>query len=123
MLHNISAGRREMGDNSFLRDFRARMLSSRRAISWSMILRAISDGSPAEGIGEKQLDSRFGFLGLEKKYLEPCGLFSTEEVAWQARLVKIVVYREEVSWLRRLLRAKQVDFLQNQLHHVKSVII
>ena len=29
-----------MGDNSFLRDLRARMFSSRRAMSWSMILRA-----------------------------------------------------------------------------------
>ena len=48
MLHNISAGRREMGDNSFLRDFRARMLSSRRAMSRSMILRISSNGLPAE---------------------------------------------------------------------------
>ena len=48
MLHNISVGRREIGDNSFLRDFRARMLSSRRAMSRSMILHAASDGSPAE---------------------------------------------------------------------------
>ena len=48
MLHKISAGRREMRDNSFLRDFRARMLSSSRAISRSMILRISSFGSPAE---------------------------------------------------------------------------
>ena len=60
MLHKISAGRREIGDNSFLRDFRARMLSSRRAMSRSMILRATSNGSTAEHVvlvssGEKQL--------------------------------------------------------------------
>ena len=50
MLHKISAGRREIGDNSFLRDFRTRMLSSRRAMSRSMILRITSNanGSPAE---------------------------------------------------------------------------
>ena len=63
MLHKISAGRREMGDNSFLRDFRARMLSSRRAMSRSMILRISSNGSPAEhevlvSSGEKTI----GFL-------------------------------------------------------------
>lgn len=48
IVHKISAGRREIGDNSFLRDFRARMLSSRRAMSRSMILRATSNGSRAE---------------------------------------------------------------------------
>ena len=48
MLHMISAGRREVGDNSFLWDFKARMLSSRRAISRSMILRVLSNGLPVE---------------------------------------------------------------------------
>ena len=48
MLHKISAGRGDMGDSSFLRDFKARMLSSRRAISRSMILRVTSNGSQAE---------------------------------------------------------------------------
>ena len=48
MLHKVSAGRREMGDNSFLRDFRARMLSPRWAMSRSMILRVTSNGSQAE---------------------------------------------------------------------------
>ena len=48
MLHKISAGRREIGDNSFLRAFRARMLSSRRAMSQSMILRFTSNGSQVE---------------------------------------------------------------------------
>ena len=50
MLHKILAGRREMEDKSFLRDLRARILSSRRAMSWSMILRVSStgNGSPAE---------------------------------------------------------------------------
>ena len=62
-LHKISTGRREIGDNSFLRDFRARILSSRRAISRSMILRIASNGSPVEhevlvGSGEKTI----GFL-------------------------------------------------------------
>jgi hypothetical protein len=61
MLHKISAGRREIGDNSFLRDFKARMLSSRRAMSRSMILRATSNGSSAEhevlvSSGRKQLE-------------------------------------------------------------------
>ena len=55
MLHKISAGRREIGDSSFLRDFRARILSSRRAMSRSMIPRVTSGGSPAElaSSGEK----------------------------------------------------------------------
>ena len=48
MLHKISVGRREMGDNPFLRDFRARMFSCRRAISRSMILRISSNGLPAD---------------------------------------------------------------------------
>ena len=48
ILHKISTGRREIGDSSFLRDFRARMLSSRRAMSRSMILRIASNGSPVE---------------------------------------------------------------------------
>ena len=48
MLHNISTGRREIGANSFLRDFRARMFSSRRAISRSMILRVSANGSLVE---------------------------------------------------------------------------
>ena len=61
MLHKISAGRREIGDNSFLRDFRARMLSSRWAMSRSMILRIASNGSPAEhevlvSSGKRHLD-------------------------------------------------------------------
>jgi hypothetical protein len=48
MLHRSSTGRREMGDNSFLRDFKARMLSSRRAMLRSIILRVSSSESPAE---------------------------------------------------------------------------
>ena len=48
MLHKISAGRREMEDNSFRRDFRARMFSSRPEMSRSMILRITSNGSPVE---------------------------------------------------------------------------
>ena len=48
ILHKISAGKREMGDNSFLRDFRARMLSCRWTISRSMILRISSNESPAD---------------------------------------------------------------------------
>ena len=48
ILHKISAGRQEIRDNSFLRDFRARMLSSRREMLQSMILRVTSNGSPAE---------------------------------------------------------------------------
>ena len=50
MLHNISAGRREMGNNLFLQDLRTRIPSesSRRAMSQSMILRITSNGSPAE---------------------------------------------------------------------------
>ena len=47
MLHKISIRRREMGDNSFLRDFKARIFSSRRAMSRSMILCITSNGSPA----------------------------------------------------------------------------
>ena len=47
ILHKISAGRREeIGDSWFLRDFRARILSSRWAMSRSMILRIMSNGSP-----------------------------------------------------------------------------
>ena len=61
MLHNISTGRREIGANSFLRDFRARMLSSRRAISRSMILRVSANGSLVEyevlvSSGEKAIE-------------------------------------------------------------------
>ena len=63
MLHKISTGRQEMGDNSFLRDFRTRMLSFRRAMSRSMILRISSNRSPAKreilvSSGEKTI----GFL-------------------------------------------------------------
>ena len=47
MLHRISAGRREMRDNSFLRDFRAWPLSSRRAMLRLMILRVTSNGPAA----------------------------------------------------------------------------
>jgi hypothetical protein len=52
-----------MGDNSFLRDFKTRMLSSRRAMLRSIILRFSSNGPPAEhkvlvSSGEKQLDFR-----------------------------------------------------------------
>ena len=61
ILHKISTGRREIGDNSFLRDLRARMLSSRRAMSRSMILRIWSNESPAEdevlvSSGEKTIE-------------------------------------------------------------------
>ena len=52
MSHKISVGERlgEIGDNSFLQDFRTRILSSRRAMSRSMILRVTvtSNGSPAK---------------------------------------------------------------------------
>ena len=37
-----------MGDNWFLLDLRARMFSSRRAMFWSMTLRATSKKSPFE---------------------------------------------------------------------------
>ena len=47
ILHKISTGRREIGDNSFLRDFRARMLSSRSMLG-SMILRDSCIGSPSK---------------------------------------------------------------------------
>ena len=47
MLHNISAGRREIGTDSFLRDFRARIISSISRMPWS-IMRVTSNGSPAE---------------------------------------------------------------------------
>ena len=62
MLHSISTGRREIGNNSFLRDLGARMLSSRRAMSRSMI-RIWANGSLAEhevlvSSGEKMI----GFL-------------------------------------------------------------
>ena len=46
ILHKLSEGRREIGDSWFLRDFCDRILSSRRAMSWSMILRIKSSGSP-----------------------------------------------------------------------------
>jgi hypothetical protein len=63
MLHRTSTGRREMGDNSFLRDFRDRMLSSRRAMSRSMILRITSNGSPAEhGVLVSSGEKTIGFL-------------------------------------------------------------
>jgi hypothetical protein len=61
MVHIISGGRREIGDNSFLRDFRARMLSSSRAMSRSMILRATSNG-PQEAFassGEQMIECQF----------------------------------------------------------------
>ena len=59
-----------MGDNSFLRDFRARMLSSRRAMSRSMILRLSSNKSPAEyevlaSSGEKTMSSCLEYLKLK----------------------------------------------------------
>ena len=62
MLHKISVGRREIEDNSFLRDFRTRILSSRRAMSRSMTLRVTSNESPAEhevmvSSGEKTIES------------------------------------------------------------------
>ena len=80
MLHKISTGRREMGDNSFLRDFRARMLSSRRAMLRSMILRVSFNGSPAEpkvlvSSGEKSIEFRRSIK--KHTYLETCNLFST----------------------------------------------
>jgi hypothetical protein len=56
-----------MGDNSFLRDFKARMLSSRRAMLRSIILRFSSSESPAETSGEKQLDFRSEILRLNLK--------------------------------------------------------
>ena len=57
ILHKISVGRREMVDNSFLRDFRTRMLSCRRAISRSMILSISSNGSPADSEHEVLVSS------------------------------------------------------------------
>ena len=67
MLHKISTGRREMGDNSFLRDFKARMLSSRRAMLRSIILRVSSNESPAEynilvSSGEKTIEFQICFF-------------------------------------------------------------
>ena len=84
-----------MGDNSFLRDFKARMLSSRRAISRSMMVRNTSNGSQAEhevlvSSGEKTI----GFLiwifitklnRKKKAYLQPCDLLNTEEARASAR--------------------------------------
>jgi hypothetical protein len=70
-----------MGDNSFLLDFKARMLSSRRAMLRSIILRFSSNGSPSEhkvlvSSEEKRLDFRSEILrlNLKKKYLETCNL-------------------------------------------------
>ena len=70
MLHKISAGRREVGDNSFLLEFRARMLSSsprmlflRRSMLQSMIPRVSSNGSPAaHGVLVFPGEKTFGFL-------------------------------------------------------------
>ena len=69
MLHKTSVGRREMGDNSFLRDFRARMLSFRRAMLRSMIVCAspTGNGTPAEhkplgSSGEKTVGFLICFL-------------------------------------------------------------
>ena len=63
MLHKISVGSREMGDSSFLRDFRSRMLSSKRAMLRSMILRFSSNGSPAElKLLESSEEKTIGFL-------------------------------------------------------------
>ena len=58
-----------MGDNSFLRDFRARMFSSRRAMLRSMILRVSSNASPVDhkvlvSSGENKFDFRSAFLKL-----------------------------------------------------------
>ena len=71
-----------MGENSFLRDFRARMLSSRWAMSRSILLRFSSFGSPAEHLvsaGKRQLDFRSEFykVRFENKgtYLVTCNLF------------------------------------------------
>ena len=63
MLHKISVGRREMGDNSFLRDFRARILSSKRRMLRSIILRSSSNGPPAEHkLLETSGEKKIGFL-------------------------------------------------------------
>ena len=93
MLHKSSAGRREIGDNSFLRDFRDRMLSSRRAISRSMVLRATSNGSPVEhemlvSSGEETIGFLIWFFILfysKKTYFEPSDLLNVEEAPASAR--------------------------------------
>jgi hypothetical protein len=64
-----------MGDNSFLRDFKARMLSSRRTMLRSIILRfSSSDSEPAETSGEKTIGFEILSLNLKKRYLEACNL-------------------------------------------------
>ena len=72
MLHKISAGRQEVGDNSFLRDFKTWMLSSRQAILQSMILHISSNRSPTElGVLVSSGEKTIGFLNwiytIEKK--------------------------------------------------------
>ena len=88
MLHKISIRRREMGDNSFLRDFKARIFSSRRAMSRSMILRVTSNGSPAKHeVSVSSMENTIGFLVEKKTCLEPCDLFNTEEARASAKLL------------------------------------
>ena len=67
---------------------KARILSSRRAMSRSMILRVTSNGSPVKHeVSVSSMENTIGFLVEKKTCLEPCDLFNTEEARASAKLL------------------------------------
>ena len=108
ILHYISTGRREIRDNSFLRDLGARMLSSRRAMSRSMILRIRSKSSAEDealvSSEERQLNFRLEYLRLTQPHLEPFFLLPKKRTRSlnQIKTIKVCLIRYEVC-MERLL--------------------
>ena len=80
-----------MGDNSFLREFRARMLSS-RSILGPMILRDPSNGSPAKRkvlVSSESEEKSIGFLiriSKVEKHTVSHVIYNTDEARASARL-------------------------------------